>query len=202
MTEPPQDPAEFATREPSVAMPPAFWAFHALYHEPYLEYTRIQLGDDEAARDLVDGTFIYLAVVWGTVAKKENIGSYAWVLLKERVWAELTIKGKDPAAAETLAFARAVRAATGPILDSFRVQFRQQITELEDTLGLFGAMSRLPERQFDVMVLQFALDFDTKTTALVMGICEATVRSTRRTAKRRLAADLRLDVDEDTDDEE
>ncbi|WP_053730693.1 sigma-70 family RNA polymerase sigma factor [Streptomyces sp. WM6378] len=202
MTEPPQDPAEYATREPSEAMPPAFWAFHARYHRPYLEYARIHLGDDEAAHDLVDGTFIYLAVVWGAATEQENIGSYAWVLLKERVWAELAMKGRDPAAAETLAFARAVCAATDPILDSFRAQFRQQITELEETMGLFAAMARLPERQFDVIVLQFALDFDTKTTALVMGIREATVRSIRRTAKRRLAAELGLGVDEDTDDEE
>lgn len=202
MTEPPSDPAEHATREPSDTMPTAFWAFHRQYHPPYLEYARIQLGDDDAARDLVDGTFIYLAVVWGTVTEQANVGSYAWALLKERVWAELAIKGRDPAAAETMAFARAVRAATDPILDSFRAQFREQITELEETLGLFGAMARLPERQFDVIVLQFALGFDTRTTALVMGIREATVRSTRRTAKRRLAAELGLDVDEDSDDEE
>ncbi|MFJ9012756.1 hypothetical protein [Streptomyces canus] len=52
------------------------------------------------------------------------------------------------------------------------------------------------------MVLQFALGFPTKRTALVMGVCEATVRSTRRAAKRRLAADLGLEFGEDTDDEE
>ncbi|WP_438289584.1 hypothetical protein [Streptomyces sp. HUAS TT7] len=80
MTEPPQDPAEYATREPSEALPPEFWAYHALYHQPYLEYARIQLGDDEAVRGLVDGTFIYLAVVWATVTEQENVGSYAWAL--------------------------------------------------------------------------------------------------------------------------
>jgi RNA polymerase sigma-70 factor (ECF subfamily) len=35
-----------------------------------------------------------------------------------------------------------------------------------------------------------------------MGVCEATVRSTRRAAERRLAADLGLELGEDTDDEE
>ncbi|WUM96025.1 sigma-70 region 4 domain-containing protein [Streptomyces sp. NBC_00322] len=63
-------------------------------------------------------------------------------------------------------------------------------------------MARLPERQFDVMVLRHALDFDTKTTALVMGIKETTVRSTHRTAKRRMAIDMGLARDEDADDEE
>ncbi|WOT40605.1 sigma factor-like helix-turn-helix DNA-binding protein [Streptomyces coeruleorubidus] len=61
-------------------------------------------------------------------------------------------------------------------------------------------MACLPERQFDVMVVQYALGFPTKKTALVMGVCEATVRSTRRAAKRRLAADLGLELGEDTDE--
>jgi RNA polymerase sigma-70 factor (ECF subfamily) len=114
----------------------------------------------------------------------------------------------ETAAAETLAFDRAIRAATGLILDDFREKFRQeytfdeQITELEDSMRLFAAMARLPERQFDVMVLHYALAFDTKRTALVMGVCEATVRSTRRTAKRRLATELGLEMDEDANDEE
>ncbi|MFE6555159.1 hypothetical protein ACFVHS_43350 [Streptomyces sp. NPDC057746] len=72
-------------------------------------------------------------------------------------------------------FERAIRAACNPILDGFRDEFRAQVTELEDGLGLYAAMARLPERQFDVMVLQFALGFTTKRTALVMAVCEATV---------------------------
>lgn len=187
-------------------MPPAFWAFHALYHRPYYEYTRIQLGDNAAARALVDGTFVHLAVIWPYVTARASVGSYAWALLKERVATELTLQGRDPAATETLAFARAIRAATAPLLDSFRTgfkaQYAQQIAELEESMGLYGAMARLPERQFDVMVLHCALGFDTRRTALVMGISEATVRSTRRTAKRRLAADLGYGFDEDAHDEE
>ncbi|MEU8727642.1 sigma-70 region 4 domain-containing protein [Streptomyces antimycoticus] len=65
-----------------------------------------------------------------------------------------------------------------------------------------AAMARLPERQFDVMVLRYALAFDTKLTARVMGVTEATVRSTARTAKRRLAGELGLAMDEDVNDEE
>ncbi|MDH6436054.1 DNA-directed RNA polymerase specialized sigma24 family protein [Streptomyces sp. SAI-144] len=135
-------------------------------------------------------------------AKQERPEALAWTLLKERVAAELEDRGRQAAALETLAFERAIRAACDPILDSFRAEFRAQVTELEDTMGLYAAMARLPEHQFDVMVLQFALGFPTKRTALVMGVCEATVRSTRRAAKRRLAADLGLEFGEDTDDEE
>ncbi|MER5464593.1 sigma factor-like helix-turn-helix DNA-binding protein [Streptomyces sp. NPDC002668] len=203
-----QESAGHATRDPGDAMPPAYWAFHALYHQPYFEYAHVQLGNEEEANELVDGTFVFIAVIWATLTTKENLGAYAWALLKERVAAELVLQGREPAAAETLAFERAVQAATNPILDAFRAQFREeyalddQVTELEDGLGLYAAMARLPERQFDVMVLRHALDFDTKTTALVMGIKETTVRSTHRTAKRRLAIDMGLALDEDADDEE
>ncbi|WP_055714801.1 RNA polymerase sigma factor [Streptomyces torulosus] len=205
---PPQDSTGRTTREPSDSMPPAFWAFHDLYHQPYFEYAHVQLGSEEDADDLVDATFVYLAVIWPLVISQENMGAYAWALLKERVASQLALQGREPAATETLAFERAIRAATGPLLDDFRAQFRQeytfdeQITELEDSMRMFAAMARLPERQFDVMVLHYALDFDTKLTALVMGVCEATVRSTRRTAKRRLAAELGLAIDDDADEEE
>lgn len=160
------------------------------------------------AEELVDGIFVFIALHWQHITAQENVGAYAWALLKERVAFELLLQGRNPAATEPLAFECAIRAATGPILDAFRDQFRQeftlseQISDLDDTMRLFAAMARLPERQFDVMVLHYALDFSTKTTALVMGVCEATVRSTRRTAKRRLAAELGLAMDEDVDDEE
>ncbi len=60
-------------------------------------------------------------------------------------------------------------------------------------------MARLSERHFDVLVLRDALGFTTKDTALVMGVSTATVRSTRRTAKNRLAAamDCRFETDPD-----
>jgi RNA polymerase sigma-70 factor (ECF subfamily) len=200
--QPPDDAGERALQDSSDLMPPAFWAFHELYHQAYFEYAFVQLGEQVAADRLVDQTFVFLAVIWADVTAQENPEAFAWTLLKERVAAELEDRGRPPAALETMAFERAIRAACNPILGSFRAEFRAQVTELEHSMGLYAAMARLPERQFDVMVLQYALNFPTKKTALVMGICEATVRSTRRAAKRRLAADLGLELGEDTDDEE
>ncbi|MET9762272.1 sigma-70 family RNA polymerase sigma factor [Streptomyces sp. NPDC006372] len=196
------DDREQALQDSSDLMPPAFWAFHELYHQAYFEYAFVQLGDQVAADRLVDQTFVFLAVIWKDVTTQETPEAFAWTLLKERVAAELEDRGRQPAALETLAFERAIRAACDPILGSFRAIFRAQVTELEEGMGLYAAMARLPERQFDVMVLQYALGFPTRKTALVMGVCEATVRSTRRAAKRRLSADLGLELGEDTDDEE
>ncbi|MFI2207636.1 sigma-70 family RNA polymerase sigma factor [Streptomyces sp. NPDC020192] len=200
--QPPDDGVDRALYEPSDLAPPAFWAFHELYHQAYVEYAYVQLGDRIAADRLVDQTFVFLAVIWQQVTLRESPEAFAWRLLKERVAAELADQGRDPAARETLAFERATQAACDPILGSFRSEFRAQVAELEDGMGLYAAMARLPERQFDVMILQFALGFSTRRTALVMGVCEATVRSTRRAARHRLAADLGLQFGEDTDDEE
>ncbi|MET8824119.1 RNA polymerase sigma factor, partial [Streptomyces rochei] len=85
-----------------------------------------------------------------------------------------------------------IRAAAEPLLRSFRDSFQaehgHEIGELEEGLGLYRAMTRLSERQFDIIVLRDALDFSTRDTALIVGISEATVRSVRRTARHRLAA--------------
>ncbi|MGW1622462.1 sigma-70 family RNA polymerase sigma factor [Streptomyces sp. NPDC002172] len=184
------DTARQTVRGLITAMPDTFWQFHARYDRAYYEYTRIHLGDDEAARHLVNMTFVYLAVVWSEVERKPD--GYAWVLLKQRVAAELSALGRAAATTETLAFTRAIRAAAAPLLDRFRSSFRaaygRQMTELEEGLGLYWHMTRLSERHFDVLVLRDALGFDTKDTALIMGVSPATVRSTRRTAKSRLAA--------------
>ncbi|MEU8727643.1 hypothetical protein [Streptomyces antimycoticus] len=107
---PPQDPAGHATREPSDSWPPAYWAFHDMYHRPYLEYAHVQFGDEEAAHDLVDGVFVYIGTMWRQVSRRENVGSYAWKLLKNWVASDLMLQGRDPAAAETLAFERAIAA--------------------------------------------------------------------------------------------
>ncbi|MGW1716866.1 RNA polymerase sigma factor [Streptomyces sp. GQFP] len=206
MTSPPPEPAGHTIRQPGARTPASFWDFHARYDQPYYEYSRIHLGNDKAARRLVNGVFLYLAVIWPRL-ERGNRGPYAWALLKQRVAGELAVLGRSPATTtETLAFARAIRAAAAPLLDSFRATFRaeydREVTELEEGLGLYSRMARLSERQFDVLVLRDALGFDTRRTALIMGISEATVRSTRRTAKQRLATAMGYHLDEHTDDKE
>ncbi|MEU9894766.1 RNA polymerase sigma factor [Streptomyces phaeochromogenes] len=196
------DTTDKSVRELIAAMPETFWHFHRQYDRAYYEYSRIHLGNDEAARHLVNMTFVHLAAVWPRVAR--NPGRYAWALLKQRVAAELSLRGRTPTATETLAFTRAIRAATVPLLDSFRSSFRaaygQQVAELEEGLGLYWHMARLSERHFDVLVLRDALGFTTKDTALVMGVSTATVRSTRRTAKGRLAAAMNCRFENDPEE--
>ncbi|MEU6144009.1 sigma-70 family RNA polymerase sigma factor [Streptomyces sp. NPDC047081] len=200
MTSPHPDPAGPTTHSLGPVAPPEFWDFHARYDRACFEYSRIHLGGDAvAARRLVSRTFLQLASVWPRLAAMENPGAYAWALFKSCVHGELAAEGRSPATTETLAFERAIRAASAPLLGAFRSAFQaeycDEIDELEEGLGLFGQMARLSERQFDVLLLRDLLEFDTKETALIMGIREATVRSTRRTAIHRLAAAMGYGVE-------
>ncbi|MFD4922992.1 sigma-70 family RNA polymerase sigma factor [Streptomyces goshikiensis] len=201
MTElPPPDSA--GTREPREIMPNAYWAFHALYHRPYYEYARVQLGTKEDAERMVHGTFLYLAVIWTHVTSQANVAAFAWSLHKVRVANELIMNGREPAGPETMVFDRAVKAATTAVLRDFREQFRAQMDALESSIGLYAAMDRLPERQFDVMVLCFALKYSTERAARIMGITPATVRTLRCSARRKIASEMGLEIELGIDDEE
>ncbi|MCX5071025.1 sigma-70 family RNA polymerase sigma factor [Streptomyces sp. NBC_00513] len=201
MTEqPPPDSA--GTREPSRIMPHAYWAFLALHHKPYLEYARVLLGDEKEAESVVHATFVHLAAIWAHLTAQPNMAAYAWAQHKLLVADELIISGREPAASATMAFDRATRAATTAVLRDFREQFRAQMDELENSIGLYAAMDRLPERQFDVMVLCYALKYITKQTADTMGITPATVRTLRCSARRRIATEMGLDIELGIEDEE
>ncbi|ADI13010.1 hypothetical protein SBI_09892 [Streptomyces bingchenggensis BCW-1] len=74
------------------------------------------------------------------------------------------------------------------------------IGELETSLLVYGAISELPDRQRDVIVLRYSLGYDAATTARILGISPAGVRSTARHARRRLRQILGLDEQEGSRD--
>ncbi|MBL1086773.1 sigma-70 family RNA polymerase sigma factor [Streptomyces actinomycinicus] len=172
-------------------LPTAFWGFHNLYYRPYLEYAHIQLGDQRSAGELVHTTFMDLALRWPDMMEDANHEAYAWALLRERIADELRLQGRAPATVETAVFARVNRAALESV--------RDQLADMESALGLYAAISRLPERQFDVMVLRYVLGYTSEHTAHILGVTEATVRSQARHAKRKLAKDLDLTLDPTAD---
>ena len=57
------------------------------------------------------------------------------------------------------------------------------------TAKLYASVSQLPERQYDVIVLRYALGYKDKQVARLLGLRENTVRSLVRLATRRLTAD-------------
>lgn len=187
------DRAGRAVRE-MTEMPPAFWAFHEQNHPAYLAYVEVQLGDREAAAQLVHRVWLDLAVSWAELLVQESPDAAAWAILRLHVTRQLAAWGREPALTQRAAFQRASRA----VLESMRAQF----AVLESSLGLFTAISRLQERHYDVIVLQYVLGYPPKRVASIMGVTQATVRAHRRTARARLAYELGLDHDADRDEEE
>jgi RNA polymerase sigma factor (sigma-70 family) len=175
-------------------MPPAFWAFHEQYYPAYYDYARLQLGDERAAEDLVHRFMLDLAVTWSRLMTDAAPEATAWAILRLSVTKKLAEWGRQPALSETAAF----RHATRRVLDSFRPNF----AVLESRLGLYAAIARLPERHYDVIVLQYVLGYPPRRVASIMGIEQPTVRAHRRNARARLARELGLEVATDHDDDE
>nr|WP_268256793.1 sigma factor-like helix-turn-helix DNA-binding protein [Streptomyces spiralis] len=62
-------------------------------------------------------------------------------------------------------------------------------------------MAALPERQFDVIILQYVLGYPSKQVANIMGINAGTVRTHRRLARKRVATKLGIDLGDDEEKE-
>ncbi|MER6924497.1 sigma-70 family RNA polymerase sigma factor [Streptomyces spiralis] len=82
-----------------------------------------------------------------------------------------------------------------------RTSPRAQLPALESPLGLYTAIAALPERQFDVIILQYVLGYPSKQVANIMGINAGTVRTHRRLARKRVATKLGIDLGDDEEKE-
>ncbi|SOD61608.1 RNA polymerase sigma-70 factor, ECF subfamily [Streptomyces zhaozhouensis] len=172
-----------AVHEITSRLPAAFHAFHERYLLTYREYAELQLQDEQLARRLVDQVMRDLASSWTRLMSEPAPEAAAWAILKISIAEELERRGMEPALTTVAAFRRTNRHT----LEAARPQF----AALESSLGLFTAISHLPERQFDVMVLQFVLGYTPQQIADIMGVELATVRSHRMMARTRLARELR-----------
>ncbi|RKN12908.1 sigma-70 family RNA polymerase sigma factor [Streptomyces radicis] len=123
--------------------------------------------------------------------REEAPEATAWAVLRLAIAQRLKAEGRRPALPETAAFRRVV-------LEVFRDRF----AVLESGLGLYAAIARLPERQYDVIVLQYVLGHTPRQVADIMGIALPTVRSHRKVARLKLANDLGVSFDADHDDKE
>ncbi|MER6145180.1 sigma-70 family RNA polymerase sigma factor [Streptomyces sparsogenes] len=179
---------------PLPQLPAAFWAFHDQYYQAYRRYAHVHLGDPHAAGELVHQVLMHLAMNWARLMEEANPAASAWALLKERVAGELQLQGRQPAMPETAILQLVMRG----VLESSRQEFEV----IESALGLYPAIARLPERQFDVMVLRYVLGFSTDATARIMGVTNATVRSHCHLARRKIAKELGMPLGPDCDDEE
>ncbi|MGI5405168.1 RNA polymerase sigma factor [Streptomyces chartreusis] len=182
-------------------MPCTLDALYRRSARPHLRYAAAILGDKSAAKAVVRQLYNHLAMDWaGILMKGGSVERYAWRTLKRLV----DDRARENLAGGTLTAAlaacdriNAVRSAVEATLSAMR----SQMADLESPLGLYTAIAALPERQFDVIVLHYALGYPSQRVAEIMGIHPGTVRAHRRLARERIAVNLGIDLGDDEDKE-
>ncbi|WP_308012236.1 RNA polymerase sigma factor [Actinacidiphila acidipaludis] len=162
--------------------PVDFQAFHAMYRGDYVRWASLYLGSRADAEDAVGEAMVELLGKWPTVLTQEEPAAYAWWLVKNRVKDAARSRSRHQKLADAIFTVTALQEAADPI------------GELENSLAVWQAIDALPDRQHDVVLMRYSLGLTVPETAAVLGITEATVRSTVRDARRRLRAALDLDT--------
>jgi RNA polymerase sigma-70 factor (ECF subfamily) len=171
--------------------PTGFEAFYREYQEVWRAYAYAQTGSLEAADHIVDDVTAQLADLWAYASGHDDVGRYAWALLKTTIVRFLNDRQTRSAFVETLVFDR-----TALAMDFVKERFNL----VEESLSVYAAVSRLPERDYDVIVLRYVLGYSAAQAAAVLGIDARTVNRHIRSAKRLLSRELTTTTPAPTND--
>ncbi|GAA0897871.1 MULTISPECIES: sigma-70 family RNA polymerase sigma factor [Streptomyces violaceusniger group] len=142
----------------------------------YTRYAQTFLSDSKQASAVVSETFDILWLRWDETLRSANVQKFAWSVLRSGVMARTPhIDGCPdlaPAAFNTVVLGR----TEAPAL----------FDQIEESLSLFKAMSRLPDHQLDVMVLKYLRRMDDTVVADVLGVPLVSVQTADRYAKKTL----------------
>ncbi|WP_328319745.1 RNA polymerase sigma factor [Streptomyces sp. NBC_00388] len=167
-------------------------AFCAEHHEEWQAYASLQVGDAATAHGLVGELRSRLTLHWEHALRQESVEGHAWKIFKEIVFEWLDQRGLEPALARSAAPLRVFEDILGACRPAAPGSVRAGAHRTEPRLRLYAAVAGLPERQYDVLLLRYVLQYDQARTAFIMGVPQETVRSHIRHAKRKLALDLGL----------
>lgn len=166
-----------------------FDAFHAYHRKLWMRFAHTQVGSRSAAESVVDAACARLKTTWQHVLTQESVPRYAWTVLKEEVHHWLDERGLQPQVGDA-----AILTAIQKLLLH---EMRDELRVISQEIGLYAAISTLPERRYDVIVLRFLLGMDDEEVAEYLGIDHATVRSHIRHARRSLAKQLHIPLKDD-----
>ncbi|WP_345015046.1 sigma-70 family RNA polymerase sigma factor [Streptomyces shaanxiensis] len=155
-------------------LPLGFEAFYQQNVHNYLRYVSARTGSPKLAEEVVHEVFLTLLRRWQEFLGAGLSSAWAWKILQQTV--QPHVRPSPPA------FAKVMR------------QARMRIANLEGSIGLYQAIARLPERQFDVIVLRYVLGYSADDVARLMGISPSTYRAYRLAGRRRLARELGMEL--------
>lgn len=144
----------------------------------WVRMARLYAGDREQAELIAYEVVLQLHETWEDVLEQvRSPALHALTLLRGEVEARFPDKTGDRMV-ENAAFLRAMAAA------------KDELAVLAESIGVYSAISRLPERQFQAIVLRYVLGYPVKRAASFMGVTHQTIASLTYYAKRALARDL------------
>jgi RNA polymerase sigma factor (sigma-70 family) len=161
----------------------SFDVFHDQHQVAWVRYAHARTGSREAAEQIVDALALHLDENWPSLGRGERAAQHAWKVLKATVTRWLSEHETGPGFVETAAFDRVNRVLA---------QARDSFAAMEESLGLYSAISRLPGCQFDAIVLRYVLKYSDSTIASLLGVTESTVRSNVRHGRKRLEKELQV----------
>ncbi|MDO0936481.1 sigma-70 family RNA polymerase sigma factor [Streptomyces sp. DG2A-72] len=147
-------------------------AFRELVESHYSLYAQVFLEDD--VRDAaVSDTFDILWLRWEEALASADTRRFAWNVLRATVMAKTPHVDGRPEFGWSAFDTVALQALTA---ESDRAD------QMAESIGLFKAMSRLPDHQLDVMVLRSLCGIPPEDVAALLGVPPATVQSDERHA--------------------
>jgi RNA polymerase sigma-70 factor (ECF subfamily) len=144
--------------EAPLPLPLEFEAHYLSHVEAFLEYALFFLRTNEAAEKAVHRVFLEILRHWDTLLAEPDLQQQTWSIMRRTV------------IAETLG------------------NFRNELLAMDSGIGLYPALGKLPQRQFDVVVLRYIVKYDREHISWYMGITPSTVDYHCRKAKERLEA--------------
>lgn len=177
----PQTPGPSARIGPGPYSDAAFDAFVQLNYAGWVRYTHLHVGGLEEAEPIVDEVVLQLHGTWEHVLGQiDNASLHALALLRAEIERRRPENVTDHLV-ENAAFLRAMDAAD----NGFAL--------LAESLGVYSAIARLPERRFQVVIMRFVLGYSVKETAARTGLSPSAVDSLTFYARAALARELGLE---------
>ncbi|WP_331762389.1 sigma-70 family RNA polymerase sigma factor [Streptomyces sp. NBC_01508] len=141
-------------------IPLDFEAHYITHQEAFHDYALVYLGTNEAAEEAVHRAFLEILHHWNALLEESNLQQQVWAIMRRVV------------------------------ISQSLISFRKKIARMDSNVGLFVALSKLPPRQFDVVVMRYFLKCDTKRISWYMGVTDSTVDYHCRKARERLGGDV------------
>ncbi|MEV8457707.1 sigma-70 family RNA polymerase sigma factor [Streptomyces sp. NPDC052095] len=142
--------------EAPLPLPLDFEAHYLTNQDAFHAYALAILHTNDRAERAVHHAFLEILRHWDNLLTEPDLQEQAWQIMRRVVIREL--------------------------LDGLR----QDLTTMDSHIGLYPALSKLPPRQFDAVVLRHIGKYETRDIAWYMGLTPSTVTHHCRRAQERL----------------